>query len=143
MLMYNVNRTKNGLQFEFSSNYVYVDKTVESCINFVRERSLDISEFDLSIALHEVLSNAVRHGNKEDPTKNVLCNLFWEKDMLQIEVRDEGQGLSSGDAMKRKSGVLEPHGMGMSIIEGLDFECHYVCEKNIVLLKKKVKVHSN
>ncbi len=143
MLMYNVNRTENGLRFEFSSSYVYVDKTVGNCIGFVRERRLDISEFDLSVVLHEVLSNAIRHGNKEDPAKNVICNLYWENEMLHIEVKDEGPGLPSGDEMKRKSGVLEPHGMGMSIIEGLDFECQYVCEENIVLLKKKVKIHSN
>ncbi|HHM02664.1 MAG TPA: ATP-binding protein [Caldithrix abyssi] len=143
MLMYNVNRTENGLCFEFSSSYIYVDKTVENCVSFVREKCLDISEFDLSVTLHEVLSNAVRHGNKDNPEKKVYCNLYWKDDLLRIEVRDEGKGLPSGDSLKRESGTLEPHGMGMSIIEGFDFECSYVSEKNIVLLKKKVKVHPN
>ena len=48
--------------------------------------------FGVHMALEESISNAVRHGNAEDPDKEVHVECQLSKDRFYAEVRDEGPG---------------------------------------------------
>lgn len=50
------------------------------------------AEFQVEMAVHEVVINAVRHGNREDPSKKVVVKFLIFSDHLEIHVRDQGDG---------------------------------------------------
>ena len=47
---------------------------------------------NLSIAVTEAVGNAIVHGNKKDPTKNVYITFKYDKNQVKVSVRDEGEG---------------------------------------------------
>lgn len=48
--------------------------------------------FGIHMALEESLSNAVRHGNKYDPNKQVYVDCELSPNRFFIKIRDEGAG---------------------------------------------------
>ena len=48
--------------------------------------------FAVHLACEEALANALRHGNREDPTKEVRLACQVGPEMVRIEVEDEGEG---------------------------------------------------
>ena len=59
-------------------------------------RPEDGSEVDIEIAVREALTNAVVHGNHEDPNKRVFVTSRCSEDgEVSITVCDEGQGFDS------------------------------------------------
>ncbi len=48
--------------------------------------------FGIHMALEESLSNAVRHGNKYDPNKQVFVDCELSPQRFYIKIRDEGAG---------------------------------------------------
>ena len=47
---------------------------------------------DVAVSVSEVVNNAVVHGNREDPGKEVTIDLEILADRVSISVQDEGQG---------------------------------------------------
>jgi anti-sigma regulatory factor (Ser/Thr protein kinase) len=62
-------------------------------VNF---RSVDGSETDIEMALHEALANAVIHGNGENSCKRVYveCRCYMDGEVA-ITVRDQGRGVTT------------------------------------------------
>ena len=52
----------------------------------------DEDEFQVGMAVHEAVINAIWHGNRNDPSKQVWLQFRFLPDRLEIHVRDEGQG---------------------------------------------------
>ncbi len=50
------------------------------------------SVFAIRLALEEALTNAVRHGNREDPSLRVTMTCDITGDEALIEIEDEGEG---------------------------------------------------
>jgi serine/threonine-protein kinase RsbW len=48
--------------------------------------------FGIHMALEESITNAIRHGNKHDPDKQVFVDCELSPDRFFIRVRDEGAG---------------------------------------------------
>lgn len=48
--------------------------------------------FDIKLAFHEALVNAIKHGNKFSPELQVEVRVERKGNDLTIEIRDEGQG---------------------------------------------------
>ncbi|MEM1099662.1 MAG: ATP-binding protein, partial [Planctomycetota bacterium] len=48
--------------------------------------------FAIRLALAEVLANAVRHGNKQDPEKMVTAEWTVTPERFELSVEDEGDG---------------------------------------------------
>jgi serine/threonine-protein kinase RsbW len=46
----------------------------------------------VDLAVREALANAIKHGNAQDPEKQVHVDLDIEADELVIRVQDEGEG---------------------------------------------------
>ena len=79
----------------------------------MRMRLLGYSRKDIFatiLALVEVTTNAVRHGNRQDPTKHVLVSYVIDPDEILIEVEDE----VSMDALSAdiRAGLLAKAGHG-------------------------------
>jgi serine/threonine-protein kinase RsbW len=72
---------------------------VETVMRLVRKcQWVPGKEEDIEIALREALTNAVVHGNHEDPGKQVYVGCRGGTDEVSIVIRDEGQGFDVGAA---------------------------------------------
>jgi len=67
-------------------------------INIVMERlenELSLKEedhFDIKLALEEALTNAIKHGNKLDPSRFVEASVMTQGNRVIIHVKNEGSG---------------------------------------------------
>lgn len=52
----------------------------------------DCDIFSVQLAMEEAVVNAVKHGNRLDSRKMVRIKSCLAKDLIRIEVRDEGSG---------------------------------------------------
>lgn len=86
------------LQQSFPSKVTAISPAVDQLMRFIATfRNADGSETDIEIALREAMTNAVIHGNHEDPNKRayVSCRCCADGETF-ITVRDEGCGFDSG-----------------------------------------------
>jgi serine/threonine-protein kinase RsbW len=88
-------------------------------------------EFEIETALMEALANAVRHGAKQDSSKQVECVVECEEPLgMLIVVRDPGQGFDPKSVPNPTHGdaILSDHGRGIYMINQLMDEVKF--EKN-------------
>ncbi len=81
----------------------------------------DDPEYWLSAALREAMANAVRHGNRQDPTKMVRVDCIIENSTVTIRVEDEGEGFDVTDVPDPTdpANLLRPDGRGIFYIRQL------------------------
>jgi serine/threonine-protein kinase RsbW len=85
-------------------------------------------EFNIEVALHEALVNAVVHGCGNDPSKKVeFCVACDESRGLLIVVRDPGPGFDPASIPDPIIGqnVFSEHGRGIFLINQLMDEVHF------------------
>jgi serine/threonine-protein kinase RsbW len=74
--------------------------------------------FAVHLTLEEAFLNAVKHGNKMDPTKKVKVDYSVDSDKVEISITDEGEGFEP-DAVEDPrfgSGLFEPGGRGLLLM---------------------------
>ena len=74
--------------------------------------------FAVHLALEEAFLNAVKHGNKMDPTKKVKIDYSVGSDKIEISMTDEGEGFeptSVGDPRHGES-LYKPGGRGLLLM---------------------------
>jgi serine/threonine-protein kinase RsbW len=67
------------------------------------------------LLLREALTNAVLHGNREDPAKTVTVELYCGKRWITLHVRDEGEGFDWRTRERYRAGEEETSGRGLAI----------------------------
>lgn len=69
-------------------------RMIESFIDNAKERfDLDDDIYgNIMIAVTEAVNNAIKHGNANDRTKNVLLSLSLKDSLIKFVVKDEGSG---------------------------------------------------
>ncbi len=81
-------------------------------------KQLELDEDDahwVGIAVREAVANAVKHGNKLDPEKQVMIDFGVEDDCIVIRVEDEGEGFivdEVADPLAAEN-MLKPSGRGI------------------------------
>jgi len=90
---------------------------------------IEDSRMTIAMALDESLTNAINHGNKNDPqlTVEVIYSITSEK--IEIKVRDQGKGFDWKNN-RRLSGEggftgLEVEGRGLFLMNDLLSDIHY------------------
>src|SRR3954470_3758177 len=79
-------------------------------------------EFQMETALRESLANAIIHGCKSDPSKNVQCTVACDEDRgMLIIVRDAGRGFDAAQLPNplRAENLFSDHGRGIFMINQL------------------------
>jgi len=83
---------------------------------------------DLHLALMEAMTNALIHGNREDPTKIVnICAGCTERSELLIVITDQGEGFDPSTLLDPTAAesLYEGHGRGVflmkRLVDSLDF----------------------
>jgi serine/threonine-protein kinase RsbW len=84
------------------------------------------SEHQIEMAVHESMINAIRHGNKDDPSKRVWLRFEIYKDRLEIRVRDQGNGFNIAEVPDPCSAenLLKVSGRGIFLIRSFMDEFH-------------------
>lgn len=72
-------------------------------------------DYWLVTALREAVANAVRHGNKQDPSRLVRLEYTVRNSTITIRVEDEGEGFEPGDVPDPTdpANLLRPSGRGI------------------------------
>jgi serine/threonine-protein kinase RsbW len=105
-----------------------------------RFRNVDGSEIDIEIALREALTNAVIHGNHEDPANRVyvVCRCSTDGN-VSITIRDQGQGFDSRavpDPTAPET-LLSTHGRGIYLMRAFMDEVCFEEGGSVVYMRKK------
>lgn len=96
----------------------------------------------VELALQEGLANAIRHGCKNDPTKQVQCSVTFDaKGEVVIVIRDPGPGFNVASVPNPLEGanVLKSSGRGVFLINQLMDTVEFSDGGRRVLMTKKIE----
>jgi len=100
-----------------------VSPVVESVITLVKSMECAAgNEFEIETGLREALSNAIRHGCRDDRGRMVQCAVACDQSRgVLIVVRDPGNGFDPASVASPLSGenVFSHHGRGIYLINQL------------------------
>ena len=74
--------------------------------------------FAVHLALEEAFLNAVKHGNKMDPSKKVTLEYLVDEEKVEVRMADEGPGFNPRDMPDPREGenLYRPEGRGLLLI---------------------------
>lgn len=75
--------------------------------------------FQAHLCIHELLSNAIRHGNKYNPDKRVIVLYKVTLEALSISVIDEGEGFDYNNLPDplTEENLMKDHGRGLFLVK--------------------------
>ena len=102
--------------------------------------------FAVHLALEEAFINAVRHGNKMEPSKAVKVDYAIEQDKVEICITDEGSGFDPEVIPDPRYGdnLYKPAGRGMLLMRSFMDVVEYTDRGNSVrMIRYKEKRQSS
>jgi len=83
--------------------------------------------FAIKLALEEAMTNAVRHGNRSDPTKRILVKYTVTIERTEIVIRDEGPGFQPDSVPDPTlpENIDRPNGRGIMLMRAYLDEVEY------------------
>lgn len=112
---------------------------VESLVDEVCEEFRINEDYygNILIALTEAVTNAIQHGNKYDPKKNIRLSFIPKEKELAFTIKDEGDGFDFNnlpDPTDPKN-IEKPHGRGIYLMKHLADEVEFSEDGRTVQLK--------
>ncbi len=103
----------------------------------------DDSRHWVGIAIREAVANAIKHGNQQDPEKEVEVELAIVGDQAIIRVVDQGEGfdLEQVDDPLAPENLLKPNGRGIFYMNNFMDEIEYGTRPEggtVVTLRKQI-----
>ncbi len=94
--------------------------------------------FSVEMALEEGMSNAIRHGNKFDETKQIAVRCELSPERFRVSVQDEGDGFSPNKVSDCTSArnLRLPDGRGLALIKAYMTDVHFNDRGNCVTMEK-------
>ena len=106
-------RIINWSNFEFQSS-LQLNEFVDLLLEPVKTSQ---SSYVIKLGLHEALVNAVKHGNKLDPTKSIRVRRIITPNWCVWQIQDQGNGLEIKKRVyKLPSDISSFSGRGLYII---------------------------
>lgn len=81
--------------FEFRSDMSKVRSITRQILEKINLKEENIPKYVLEEQISELIKNAVKHGNKQDNTKNIKIWYYIDDKLFKIIVEDEGQGFQN------------------------------------------------
>lgn len=113
---------KDENTYVFPSKIEYLEKIEAISEKIASRAGMDESASDdLSIAVTELVNNAIHHGNKDNKNKNVTVTFFPGKKQIKVSIRDEGNGFdpSSVKDPVAPENLLAESGRGIYLVKAL------------------------
>lgn len=104
---------------------------------------LDLSDEiygNVLVATMEATNNAIVHGNRSNPDKEVLVNIEVENEGLKIQIKDQGPGFDFNTVPDPTApeNLEKLNGRGIFLMKRLSDEIDFDDEGRIVILKFKL-----
>lgn len=102
-------------------------KTIQKQFPFGNEKF-----HNMLIATTEAIINAIQHGNRLDPSKQVTLKITASKNVIQITVQDEGEGFDPSTIQDPRTpeNLLKERGRGIFLIRELSNSTKIITGKN-------------
>jgi serine/threonine-protein kinase RsbW len=117
------------LEVALQADVKSISPVVEGVMKMAREMKCAAGkEFEIETALREALANAIVHGCKTDPRKQIQCSVACDESRgMLIVVRDPGTGFDPAALPSPTQGqnVYSEHGRGIYLINLLMDEVRY------------------
>lgn len=100
--------------------------------------------FAVHLTVEEAFLNAVKHGNKMDPTKKVKIDYSVNAEKVEITITDEGAGFEpeSVDDPRFGAGLYEPGGRGLLLMNSyMDIVKYNEQGNSVYMVRYKEKPH--
>jgi serine/threonine-protein kinase RsbW len=83
--------------------------------------------FNVRLAFEEALTNAIRHGNRNDKAKEISVKIEVSANKIEIEIKDQGQGFDYHNTPlpTEKQNLEKLSGRGVFLIRRLMDEVKY------------------
>ncbi len=124
-----------------------ISPVVEEIMRVVTEMGCaEGQEFDIELALREALANAIKHGGKNDPSKQIECCVACDRERgMLIVVRDPGRGFDPNDLPSplRGENLFSTHGRGIFLINQLMDEVRFEKGGTEIHMVKRLKGPGN
>jgi serine/threonine-protein kinase RsbW len=128
-----------GSRFE---NIELVQVVLKDCL---QREGMDKDALEwVDLAVREALANAIKHGNEQNPTKQVHVDLRVEAEELVIRIEDEGVGFDPtrlGDPLAPEN-LLRPNGRGIFYMKSFMDQIEYGAGPGggtMVTLRKRIQ----
>jgi len=106
----------------FPSQVEYIEKVEGLTEKACAHAKFSEDERDsMAIAVTEAVNNAILHGNKKNPVKNVHVSITATTDAVRVVIRDEGDGFNPQkiDNPLEPQNLLKESGRGVFIVRSL------------------------
>ena len=133
------------LQASLSSSLTAYHDFVQSVLDQLAEFGWHKSDlFAVHMALEESISNAIRHGNKEDPEKKVQVDCQLSPARFWVQICDEGDGFkpSAVPDCCAPDRLEVPGGRGLALIQAYMTVVQYNDLGNCLTMEKVLHPNS-
>ncbi len=142
-------KSKQSCFYTIASDIKYICPVVEEILRFLDNAYGELSDcckFELKVILNELISNAIRHGNKCIQAKEVQIHAEIVEGKSIIKIADEGSGfnpaekLSSAWENKTNEELLDlcETGRGLLIVKSLADKIMFNKKGNIITVVKSL-----
>ena len=99
------------------------------------------TEHRIMLALSEAITNAILHGNRQDPAKSVEVTAQVDSDSLLLTVRDEGKGFNpeSIPDPRKEENLHKTSGRGVWLMKEFADEVHFSDNGSCVAIRFNMK----
>jgi serine/threonine-protein kinase RsbW len=125
----------------FNSDPLRVREVVNEALTFIGGRFAFARGMrdDLRLILHELLHNAVIHGNKNDREKTVRVRIETTVNLVTVYVEDEGPGFNHETLLAAADGDLFAEGgRGITLVRALSDSLFFNECGNCVCFTKRI-----
>lgn len=115
-------------------------QVLEQVLDQLREHGwIEHDVFGVHLAMEEALTNAIRHGNQFDDSKNVQVRCQLSTDFLSVSIVDEGPGFDPSKVPDPTSPdhLDVPSGRGIMLMRSFMTRVEYNSVGNRVTLEKQ------
>ncbi|MGE3540082.1 MAG: ATP-binding protein [Candidatus Tectimicrobiota bacterium] len=124
-----------SVHLDFPSTYHHVDTAIATVSTFLRHKHIACNVFALALVLREGMTNAIKHGNHENPGQRVVCELRVEPAALHISIADEGPGFCWQRHRIEAVRAHVPHGRGLWLMHVYGFDVSHNSRGNVLFLQ--------
>ena len=100
--------------------------------------------FAVHLTLEEAFLNAVKHGNKMDPSKTIKVDFSVSKEKLEISITDQGEGFKPDNVADPRFGenLFKPGGRGLVLMNSyMDMVKYNEQGNSVYMVRYKEKPH--
>jgi len=126
-------------ELTFPSDMGTAHNLIGEVMKMVRaDRWGDKDLFAIELVLEEILTNAVKHGNGSDPSKNVRFDCKLSRNKLYVRVEDEGKGFDIGAVADPRdpANQMAVSGRGILLVKHFTTSATWSARGNVVEIEK-------